>query len=139
MLKHKTKIRVRYADTDQMKYAYYGKYPEYFEAARAEMMRELNFTYKTIEENGYMMPVHSIFIRYKNPAFYDELLEIESRVEKLPDLKVRIDHTVRSTERNVVICEGYVVLVFVKQETMKIIRPPEIFLNVIKPFFQDEN
>ena len=139
MLKHKTKIRVRYADTDQMKYTYYGKYPEYFEAARAEMMRDLNFTYKTIEENGYMMPVHSIFIRYKNPAFYDELLEIESRVEKLPDLKVRIDHTVRSTERNVVICEGYVVLVFVKQETMKIIRPPEIFLNVIKPFFQDEN
>ena len=139
MLKHKTKIRVRYADTDQMKYVYYGKYPEYFEAARAEMMRDLNFTYKTIEEKGYMMPVHSIFIRYKNPAFYDELLEIESRVEKLHDLKVRIDHTVRSTERNVVICEGYVVLVFVEQETMKIIRPPEIFLNVIKPFFQDEN
>jgi len=138
MLKHKTNIRVRYGDTDQMQYAYYGKYPEYFEVGRAEMMRELNLTYRMIEENGYMMPVYSIHIDYKNPAFYDELLEVESLVKKLPNLKVHIDHKVRSTERNVLICEGYVELVFVNMETKKVCRPPEFFLKVIRPFFDKD-
>ncbi|GBD86460.1 acyl-CoA thioester hydrolase YbgC [bacterium BMS3Abin03] len=138
MLKHKTNIRVRYADTDQMHYAYYGKYPEYFEVGRTDMMRELNLTYKTIEENGFMMPVHSIYINYKNPAFYDELLEVESLVGKLPEVKVHIDHKIISAERNVLICEGYVDLVFVNRETKKVCRPPEFFLKVIRPFFNKD-
>ena len=83
MLIHKTTLRVRYADTDQMNYAYNGKYFEYFEVGRTEMMREQGLTYRTIEENGYQMPVHEAFLKFKNPAFYDELLEVETRVEKL--------------------------------------------------------
>ncbi len=135
MLKHKTKIRIRYADTDQMQYAYNGKYFEYFEVGRTEMMRERNLTYKTIEANGYMMPVHSVFISFKNPAFYDELIEVETLVTKLPKLKVHIDHVVRSAERDIIICEGYVELIFVKMSTKKISRPPEFFINAIKKFF----
>jgi acyl-CoA thioester hydrolase len=136
MLKHKTNIRVRYADTDQMQYAYNGKYFEYFEVGRTEMMRKLDLPYKTIEANGYIMPVHSVYIQYKNPAFYDEELEIETRVEKLPELKVHIEHTVKCVERDIVICEGYVELVFLKKATMKISRPPEFFIKVIKPFYE---
>ena len=79
-----TEIRVRYADTDQMQFVYNGKYLEYFEVGRTEMMREQGLTYRTIEENGYQMPVHEAFLKFKNPAFYDELLEVETRVEKLP-------------------------------------------------------
>lgn len=136
MLIHKTKIRIRYADTDQMQFAYNGKYFEYFEVGRTELMREQNLTYKTIEKNGYMLPVHSVFINYKNPAYYDELIEVESRVEKIPELKVHIDHTLRSTERNILICEGYVELVFIKKNTKKICRPPEFFLTAIRKFFK---
>ena len=136
MLIHKTNIRIRYADTDQMQFAYNGKYFEYFEVGRTELMREHKLTYKTIEKNGYMLPVHSVFISYKSPAFYDELIEVESRVEKLPKLKVHIDHIVRSSERNIVICEGYVELVFIKKNTKKICRPPEFFLNAIQKFFK---
>jgi acyl-CoA thioester hydrolase len=117
-----------------MQYAYNGKYFEYFEVGRTEMMREQNLTYSTIEKSGYMMPVHSVFIRYKSPAFYDELLEVETRVEKLPEIKVHIDHTVRSKERNAIICEGYVELVFIKKDTNKLCRPPEFFLDVLRPF-----
>jgi acyl-CoA thioester hydrolase len=135
MLKHKTNIRIRYADTDKMQYAYNGKYFEYFEVGRTEMMRERNLTYKTIEENGYMMPVHSVFINYKNPAFYDELIEVETLVAKLPELKVHIDHVVRSTKRDIIICEGYVELVFIKMNTKKVCRPPEFFINAIQNFF----
>ena len=138
MLIHKTNLRVRYAETDQMQYAYYGNYLEYFEVGRAEMMREHGLTYKQIEENGYHMPVSEAFVKYKNPAFYDELLEIETKVEKLPKLVVHIDHQIKSVERDVLIAEGYVELVFIKKETKKITRPPKFFIDAIQIHFNDE-
>ncbi len=138
MLIHKTNLRVRYAETDQMQYAYYGNYLEYFEVGRAEMMREHGLTYKQIEENSYHMPVSEAFVKYKNPAFYDELLEIETKVEKLPKLKVHIDHKIKSVERDVLIAEGYVELVFIKKETKKITRPPKFFIDTIQIHFNDE-
>jgi acyl-CoA thioester hydrolase len=135
MLSHKTDIRVRYADTDQMKYVYNGKYFEYFEVGRTEMMRENGLPYSMIEKSGYQMPVREALIKFKNPAFYDELLEVETRVKNLPELKVHIDHTIRSKDRNLIIVEGYIVLVFIDMLTRKPVRPPEFFMNAIKPFF----
>ena len=135
MLIHKTSLRVRYADTDQMHYAYNGKYFEYFEVGRTEMMREQGLTYKTIESNGYQMPVYEAFLQFKNPAFYDELLEVETRVEKLPNAKVHIDHTIRSLERDIIIAEGYIELVFIKSDTKKITRAPEFFIKALKKYF----
>ncbi len=136
MLIHKTSVRVRYADTDQMKYVYNGKYFEYFEVGRTEMMRENGLPYSMIEKSGYQMPVREALLKFKNPAFYDELLEVETRVETLPELKVHINHTIRSLDRNVIIVEGYIVLVFINMETRKPTRPPEFFMNAIKRFFK---
>ena len=136
MLIHKTNVRVRYADTDQMKYVYNGKYFEYFEVGRTEMMRENGLPYSVIEKSGYQMPVREALLKFKNPAFYDELLEVETRVESLPELKVHINHTIRSLERNVIIVEGYIVPVFIKKETRKPVRPPEFFYKAIRPFFK---
>ena len=136
MLIHKTNVRVRYADTDQMKYVYNGKYFEYFEVGRTEMMREHGLPYSMIEQSGFQMPVREALIKFKNPAFYDELLEVETRVETLPELKVHINHTIRSLDRNVTIVEGYIVLVFINIDTRKPVRPPEFFINAIKPFFE---
>ena len=138
MLIHKTNLRVRYAETDQMQYAYYGNYLEYFEVGRAEMMREHGLTYKQIEENGFHMPVSEAFVKYKSPAFYDELLEIETKVELLPKLKVHIDHQIKSAERDVLIAEGYVELVFIKKDTKKITRPPKFFFDAIKIHFNKD-
>ena len=136
MLIHKTNVRVRYADTDQMKYVYNGKYFEYFEVGRTEMMRENGLPYSMIEKSGFQMPVREAMLKFKNPAFYDELLEVETRVETLPELKVHIDHTIRSLDRDVIIVEGYIILVFINMETRKPVRPPEFFYNAIKPFFK---
>jgi len=136
MLVHKTLIRVRYADTDQMQYAYNGKYFEYFEVGRTEMMRENGLTYKTIEAQGYQMPVYETFIKFKNPAYYDELLEIDTRVEKLPLARVHIDHTIISKDRNMVIAEGYVELAFVNKETKKLSRAPMFFIKAIESYFK---
>jgi acyl-CoA thioester hydrolase len=136
MLIHKIDIRVRYADTDQMGYVYNGKYFEYFEVGRTEMMREKGLPYSTIEKSGYQMPVREALLKFKNPAYYDELLEVETRVESLPELKIRIDHTIRCKERNVIIVEGYIVLIFIDMETKKPVRPPKFFMKAIKPFFK---
>lgn len=136
MLIHKTLVRVRYADTDQMQYAYNGKYFEYFEVGRTEMMRESGLTYKNIEAQGYQMPVYETHIKFKNPAYYDELLEIETRVEKLPIARIHIDHTIISKDQNVVVAEGYVELVFINKMTKKLSRAPEFFLNAIQSHFK---
>jgi len=135
MLIHKTTLRVRYADTDQMHYAYNGKYFEYFEVGRTEMMREQGLTYRKIEEQGYQMPVHEAFLKFKNPAFYDELLEVETRVEEMPQANVHIDHVIRSKDRDVVIAEGFIELAFIKKDTKKITRAPEFFIEAIKKYF----
>ena len=73
----------------------------------------------------------------QNPAHYDELLEIETRVEEMPLTKVHINHTLRSKERNAVIAEGYVELVFIKKETKKLTRAPEFFINAMKNHFDE--
>lgn len=135
MLTHKTEIRVRYADTDKMQFVYNGKYYEYFEVGRTELLRDFGLTYDKIEKEGYYMPVVEAFIKYKNSARYDELLVIETRMEKLPELRVRLDTRIFSKERGVKIVEGYIELVFVNAKTGRAIRPPDFFINSIKGFY----
>lgn len=136
MLKHYTELRVRYADTDQMKFAYNGKYFEYFEVGRTEMMREVGLPYEIIEKSGFFMPVIETKIHYFSPAFYDELLVIETRVEELPMVKVHIDHIIKAKDRNVVICEGYVELAFLDGKTNRPTRAPKLFLDAVKKYYE---
>lgn len=137
MLRHTTEIRVRYADTDQMQFAYNGKYFEYFEVGRTELMRELGLPYHTVEQSGYQLPVREAHVKYLSPAYYDEVLIIESVVKELPGVKIHIDHTITSRARNEVVAEGYIELVFTKKETKKPARPPQFFLEKMKPFFEN--
>ena len=136
MQKHFTELRVRYADTDQMRFAYNGKYFEYFEVGRTEMMREVGLPYEVIEKNGFFMPVIETKIHFFAPAFYDELLVIETRVEKLPTVKVHIDHTIKAKERDVVICEGYVELAFLDAKTNRPTRAPKLFIDAVKKYYE---
>ncbi len=136
MLKHYTEIRVRYADTDQMRFAYNGKYFEYFEVGRTEMMREVGLPYELIEKNGFFMPVIETKIHFFSPAFYDELLVIETWVEKLPTSKVHIDHVIKAKDRNVLVCEGYVELAFVDSKTNRPTRAPKLFIDAVKKYYE---
>ena len=135
MQKHFTEVRVRYADTDQMRFAYNGKYFEYFEVGRTEMMREVGLPYEMIEKSGFFMPVIETKIHFFQPAFYDELLLIETRVEKLPTSKVHIDHIIKAKERDVVICEGYVELAFLDAKTNRPTRAPKLFIDAVKKYY----
>ena len=78
---HRYTIRVRYADTDRMGWAYYGEYFRWFEIDRAEMLRALGRSYREIEEDvGVMLPVRAARCRYLRGARYDDALVIETGV-----------------------------------------------------------
>ena len=94
MLSCVTKIRVRYADTDQMKFVYYAKYLEYFEQGRSDLLRQIGLPYPEIEKMGYLLPVIEAFVKYRQPARYDELLEVRTMLQEIPAARIRIGYEV---------------------------------------------
>lgn len=135
MLTSETKVRVRYGETDQMGYVYYGNYPLYYEVARTEMIRKLGWPYKKIEENGVMLPVLSLNVKYLKPAFYDDELTIKTIVRKLPSARIEFEYEVYN-EKNELINKGDTSLVFVNMKTMKPTSAPKGFLDDIKKYFE---
>ena len=81
-------MRVRYGETDQMGYVYYGDYAEYLEVGRVEALRSLGFPYRRLEEEGVMLPVHDLRITYHKPARYDDLLTIRTIIKALPSVRI---------------------------------------------------
>jgi acyl-CoA thioester hydrolase len=124
-------IRVRYGETDKMGYMYYGHYPEYFEVARTEMIRLLGLSYKEIEDQGIIMPVRSLHVDYKAPAYYDDLLTVKSCLKTLPETRLDIDYEIYNPEHQLV-CTGNTVLVFVDIRTRRLRRCPDFFLNAVR-------
>jgi acyl-CoA thioester hydrolase len=134
MISTETKIRVRYGETDRMGYLYYGHYAEYFEVGRTEMLRSLGMTYKSLEDNGIILPVRSLSIYFKNPAHYDDLLIVKTTLKTLPEIKLDFFYEIFREDR-LLLCNGNTVLVFVDAFTKKIRKAPDSFLNSLKPHF----
>ncbi len=130
------KKRVRYGETDQMGYLYYGNYAQYFEIGRVEMLRSLGLTYKEMEqEHGIWMPVVYMETRYVRPALYDELLTIRTTLRKLPEKFITF-HMEIFNEKNKLVNGGSVKLCFVKADTGKTILAPEFLLEKLRPYFE---
>ena len=138
MLKHISTIRVRYADTDKMQFVYNGKYLEYFEVGRTELLRSLGLPYSVVEDNGYQLPVIEASVKYKSPAHYDDLLEIKTTVEQLPDPKFRIHYIIRKaeTKEKEIVAEGFTDHLFIKTETKRPTRPPKFYMDIILPYYE---
>lgn len=134
MFKGQTKLRVRYAETDQMSIVYYGIYTQYFEVGRVEALRELGMTYRKMEEEGTMLPVTKLEVNYKRSAKYDDLLIITSKIVDMPTVKIAFDHEVHNAAGEL-LTTGHVELVFVDSKTMRPKRAPQDFLNRISQFF----
>ncbi len=91
---HRFTIRVRYGDTDQMGVAYYGNYLRWFEIGRAEMLRALGTSYRSVEASGTLLPVVEAHCRYLRPACYDDLIAVETGVLELQRASVRFAYRV---------------------------------------------
>lgn len=124
-------IRVRYGETDPMKYVYYGNYAEYFEVARVELFRELWMSYDEIEKKGIFLPVSEYKIKYLKPGLYDQLLEIHTYVKKIPGVKIEFDYEIYNEDK-IKITEASTTLFFLDAETNKIVRCPDFLLKLIE-------
>ena len=135
MFEHRSQFRVRYADTDQMAYVYYGNYARYFELGRVEALRSLGISYRRLEEEGVMMPVLENFSKYLRPAYYDELLEIRVMIKEMPGIRIRFDYEI-FRESGELIHTGYSLLAFVSVATKKLTSPPESVIEALSVFFE---
>lgn len=131
-------IRVRYGETDPMKYVYYGNYAEYFEVARVELFRTLGISYDQIEKRGILLPVSEYKIKYLRPGLYDQLLEIHTYVKKIPGVKIEFDYEIYNEDK-VKITEASTTLFFLDAETNKILRCPDFLLDLIKADWKEQN
>ena len=134
MFTYHHQIRVRYGDTDQMGYVYYGNYGYYYEQARAESIRSIGISYKELEDTGVMMPITRMNIKYIQPAFYDELLTIKTFVPHLPNRIIVFNYEVFNT-KDVLINEGETHLAFIDAVTKKMKSAPDLLIEKLKPCF----
>ena len=134
MYQQDVEVRVRYAETDQMGYVYYGNYAMYYEVARVELFRRLGFAYKKLEESGVGMPVLSLNIRYIQPARYDDLLTIRVSIPEKPRARIRFTYEV-TNEEGQLINTGETELVFIKLDSGRPTKLPEIMERLLQPFF----
>lgn len=130
MLVNKHKIRVRYGETDQMGYVYYGNYASYFEVGRVEWLRNFGVSYKEMEDNGIMLPVSNLNISYLKPTRYDDLITIKTTLKKIPTAKIEFDFEIFN-EQNELLTKGYTSLVFIDMEKNRPTRCPKHLLDKI--------
>lgn len=129
-----TKIRVRYADTDKMGYCYYGNYPTYYEVGRTEFLRDLGLSYKRLEDEGFLLPIVTMDIKYLKPAKYDDLLTVRTYYKKFHSIKVEFDYEIYN-QKNELINTGYTKLAFVDVNTRKPTKAPKYYIDALEKYF----
>jgi acyl-CoA thioester hydrolase len=120
---HELKVRVRYAETDQMGMVYHGNYAQYFEMGRVEWLRNLGVSYRLMEEAGIMLPVVSLTMNYKKPARYDDELVIRTIMKNQASVKIEFDYEIFNSKGEL-LTTGNSVLVFVDMKTGRPTLPP---------------
>lgn len=131
-----TQIRVRYGETDQMGYLYYGYYALYYEQGRTEAIRQLGFTYKELEAQGVIMPVIELNAKYHRPALYDDLITVKTSIKTLDNKQTDIAfYSELYNEAGKLLNEAVVTLVFYNPKVFKRIAIPEVLYNKLIPYF----
>ena len=125
--------RVLYAHTDKMGVVNNGRFYEYFEAGRNDMLRQLGYPYTEMEKINIGLPVIESHCNYYSGAVYDDVLTVRSSLKEIPTVRIRIDYDILVGDRLVV--TGYTIHSFVNAEKMKPTRPPERLIEIIKEKF----
>jgi acyl-CoA thioester hydrolase len=104
MISGEITIRVRYAETDRMGLLHHANYLVYFEQGRTELLREQGFSYRDIEDQGFFLVLTKVQVRYKSPAYYDDLLTLRTIVQRTT--LVKIEHRYELLRNGVLLAEG---------------------------------
>jgi acyl-CoA thioester hydrolase len=125
------RVRVRYAETDQMGVVYHANYLIWFEIGRVELMRQHGLDYKRMEEEeGCMIAVVEATARYKAPARYDDQLVIETQVVQARGPIIRFGYRILRIEDGLLLCEGETVHVVIGRD-MKRRRMPKAYADIL--------
>ena len=134
MIKSEVNIRVLYAHTDNMGIVNNGRYLEYFEAGRNTLLRELGYPYTELEKLNFGLPVIEAHANYVSTAKYDDIVIVRAFLKTMPGVRVKIDYELYVGEKQIV--TGYTVHSFINLATMKPVRPPVDFINIVSPKFK---
>lgn len=104
MVSGEIQIRVRYAETDRMGLLHHANYLVYFEQGRTELLRAQGFAYRDIEDQGFYLVLTKVQVRYKSPAYYDDLLTLRTTV--LRTTLVKIEHKYELLRDGILLAEG---------------------------------
>ena len=126
------RVRVRYAETDQMGVVYHANYLVWFEIGRVELMRQMGLNYREMErEHGCMIAVVEASARYRSPARYDDELIIRTRLTGVRRSMVRFGYSIDRALDGMVLCTGETVHVAVGRD-MRRRDMPESFLQTFR-------
>jgi acyl-CoA thioester hydrolase len=123
-------VRVRYAETDRMGIAYNSHYLTWFEVGRTELLREMEFTYRDMEHDGFLLPVIEAGIKYFKPALYDDILTIVTSFGRKPGSRVFLEYSI-VRENNEIIASGFTEHAFT-DTVLRPIRPPRELLSAFR-------
>ena len=128
MKSHSTYVKVRYAETDQMGVVYHGNYAQYLEIARIEWLSSLEISYNKMEEEGVMLPVYELKLRFKKSARFDDELRIETTLLEKPGVRIAFSYKIFN-QADELLTEAKTILVFMDMEKNKPMRCPDYMLR----------
>lgn len=120
------RIRVRYGETDQMGHAYYANYLYWFEQARGAWCRDRGFTYKSLEEMGFMLPVVEIGIRYRGEVRYDDWINVSVWVAEIRRASIQFAYEVENESTQKKVTDGFSWHVLMGTARRAVSFPPQI-------------
>lgn len=131
MKSFETNIRVEYHHTDQMGIVHHSNYVKFFEVARTEWLRAIGLTYKEMERRGVMMPIVEVNIKYRQPAYYDELIKVKAMVDELPMARMVFRYEIYGEDGRD-IASGSTTLGFIDSQTRRPQRAPKWLMEVLE-------
>lgn len=128
MKSHSTYVKVRYAETDQMGVVYHGNYAQYLEIARIDWLDALGISYKKMEEEGVMLPVFELNLKFKKSAKFDDKLKIVTYLKEKPGVKIMFRYEIFN-QKEELLTEAETTLIFMDMDKMKPIKCPAYVLE----------
>jgi acyl-CoA thioester hydrolase len=129
---NETRLRVRYAETDQMGVVYHSNHLIWFEVGRVEFMRQMGFSYRDMErEDGRCIAVAEATCRYRAPVYYDDEVIVRTRLKSVRDSVVAFTYELLRADSGTLLAEGET-LHIVTDANMKVAALPEKYLKVLR-------
>ena len=126
MKSHSTNVKVRYAETDQMGVVYHGNYAQYLEIARIAWLQTLGISYKKMEEEGVMLPVYELKLKFLKSARFDDELRIETFLKEKPGVRIAFSYQIFNQNKEL-LTEAETTLIFIDIARNKPIKcPPDL-------------